>query len=389
MLAGISFALLLILISTLGWADEERISALLTRYTSEVVLSLLLGVLLFATAMQLDSKLITAHRWSITYAATLGTAISIALAGLAIWGFLNLLNLFITWDFGITIVGAFLFAAIVAPTDSVAVLSIIKRIKLNHNVRAYISGEALFNDATAIILFVLILQFAQNPDSIQPGNLIVEFFWIAGGAVALGLGTGFLGAYLVDTSDKGKIAVLITVGIALGTGGLADALETSNAIAVAVAGLTFAQCRSQHVTKRDGAIQDFWNTIDGIVNPLFFALIGLELLVVQWNLTVVAAALLCLPAIIIARYASLLFPWLAIRKKSGNAISHSALLLMTWIGIRGGVSFALALSIPSDSIYRTPAITGAFVVVVLSVLVQGLSVPKVANYLASSMGGKK
>ena len=389
MLAGIFFALILLAVGQFGLVDEGQIAQILTKYTTEFVLSLLLGVLLFATAMQLDTGLITEHRWSITYAATLGTAISIALAGLAIWAFLNLVNIFISWDFGITIVAAFLFAAIVAPTDSVAVLSIIQRIKVSNPIRAYISGEALFNDATAIVLFVLILQFAQRPDSIQPGNLIAEFFWIAGAAVALGLGTGFVGAYLVGTTEKGKSAVLITVGIALGTGGLADILHTSNAIAVAVAGLTFAQCRSQHMTKRDGAIHNFWNTIDGIVNPLFFALIGLELLVVEWSLTVVAASLLCLPAILLARYASLLLPWLGLRQRSSGRISHAALVLMTWIGIRGGVSFALALSIPSDSVYRSPAITGTFVVVILSVLIQGLSVPAVAKRLAPSLSGAK
>ena len=383
MLGGIFFALILIVVSRFGIVDEEQIAGLLTKYTSEVVLSLLLGVLLFASAMQLDSKLITSHRWSITYAATLGTAISVGLTGLIIWGFLNLLNLFINWDFGITVVGSFLFAAIVAPTDSVAVMSIIKRIKLTPPIKAYISGEALFNDATAIVLFLLISQFAHNPDSIQPGGLIAEFLWISGGAVGLGLVTGIIGAYLVNTTERRKVSVLLTIGIALGTGGIADAIGTSNAIAVAVAGLTFVQRRADHATtKKDSAIHEFWKSIDGIVNPLFFALIGLELLVVNWNLPVVVAAVLCLPAIVLARYASLLLPWLAFKRN--NYVTHSALLLMTWIGIRGGVSFALALSIPSDSIYRTPAITGTFVVVVLSVLVQGLSVPKMANRLESS-----
>jgi CPA1 family monovalent cation:H+ antiporter len=337
--------------------------------------------------MQLDSKLITHHRWSITYAATVGTAISVGLTGLVIWAFLNLVNLFIGWDFGITIIAAFLFAAIVAPTDSVAVMSIMRRIKLNPPIKAYISGEALFNDATAIVLFLLISQFAHNPDSIQPGSVLLEFLWIAGGAVVLGLCTGFLGAYLVDTTERGTVSVLLTIGIALGTGGLADALGTSNAIAVAVAGLTFVQRRSEYTTKRDAPIHEFWTTIDGIVNPLFFALIGLELLVVSWNLPIIVAAIFCAPAIVIARYASLLLPWLAIRRQSH--VSHAALLLMTWIGIRGGVSFALALSIPSESEYRVPAITGTFVVVVLSVLIQGLSVPTMARRLGPALSKSK
>ena len=389
MLAGIVFALILLAIGNLGLVDEPHIADILTKYTSEVVLSLLLGVLLFASAMQLDSKLITQHRWSITYAATLGTAISVGLTGLMIWAFMNLLNLFIGWDFAITVVGSFLFAAIIAPTDSVAVMSIMRRIKLTPPIRAYISGEALFNDATAIVLFILISQFAHNPGSIQPGNLFLEFFWIAGGAVLLGLCTGFIGAYLVDTTKRGTVSVLLTIGIALGTGGLADALETSNAIAVVVAGLTFVQRRSEYTSKRDAPIHEFWKSIDGIVNPLFFALIGLELLVVNWDISVVVWAIFCLPAIIVARYASLLLPWLAMRSKNRSYVSHAALMLMTWIGIRGGVSFALALGIPSDSIFRVPAITATFVVVVLSVLIQGLSVPAMARRLEPALTGDK
>ena len=409
MLSGIFFALILLALGDFEIVKIRTVKQLLDLYSSDIVLSLLLGVLLFAGAMQLDSKMVRRHRWSITYAATLGTGISIAITGCFVYWTLNWLN-YITpenWDMKVGWGVSFLFAAVIAPTDPVAVMSILRRLKVKGAIKAYIAGESLFNDATSIVVFLLILQFwskgtagagAASADTvIDPSAAVVamEFIWIAGGAVLLGLVTGSLGAYLVKTAKKKSLIVLLTVGIALGTGGLADALGISNAVAVTVAGIVFGQRRADYIDSKDRPIHEFWKTIDNVVNPLFFALIGLELLVVQWDVQVAVASVVVFPVVICARYASLLIPWLAsLGSTKMLKINHAGLVLMTWAGIRGGVSFALALSIPDyitsefndNSPIRPAFLLSTFIVVVLSVIIQGLTTEPVAKRLSKQLG---
>ena len=169
MIAGLVFALALIALGSVGIVEVDWLKGLLTRYSSDIVLSLLLGLLLFAGAMQLDSKLVRRYRWSITYAATLGTGISILITGFALWGVLNWLDTLTpaNWDMSVRLVVALLFAAVIAPTDPVAVMSILRRLKVKGAIKAYISGESLFNDATAIVVFLLLLQLIQH-DAAMP-----------------------------------------------------------------------------------------------------------------------------------------------------------------------------------------------------------------------------
>ena len=407
MISGIFFALILLGLGDFEIVKIHTVKQLLDLYSSDIVLSLLLGLLLFAGAMQLDSKLVRRHRWSITYAATLGTGISIAITGCFVYWTLQWLN-YVTpanWNMQVGWGVAFLFAAVIAPTDPVAVMSILRRLKVKGAIKAYISGESLFNDATSIVVFLLILQFwskvspaggAGTEAAIDPTAAVVaiEFLWIAGGAVLLGLITGSLGAYLVKTTGKKSLTVLLTIGIALGTGGLADALGISNAVAVTIAGIVFGQRRADYIDSKDRPIHEFWKTIDNVVNPLFFALIGLELLVVQWDFQVAVASVVVFPVVICARYASLLIPWFASLGSSKMLkINHAGLVLMTWAGIRGGVSFALALSIPdyitgeynSSEPIRPDFLLSTFIVVVLSVVIQGLTTEPVAKRLSKQL----
>ncbi len=409
MIAGLVFALVLIALGSLGIVEVDWLKGLLTRYSSDIVLSLLLGLLLFAGAMQLDSKLVRRYRWSITYAATLGTGISILITGFALWGVLNWLNTVTPadWDMSVRLVVALLFAAVIAPTDPVAVMSILRRLKVKGAIKAYISGESLFNDATAIVVFLLLLQLIQHDAAmaasagrlgseasgaagLKLSTITLEFVWIAGGAVLLGLLTGLFGAYLVNTTDKKGLRVLLTIGIALGTGGLADALGMSNAVAVTVAGIVFGQRRADYSGSKDLPIHEFWKSVESVVNPLFFALIGLELLVVKWNLQVAAATAICFPVVIFARYASLLIPWMAsLGSERMLKINHTGLMLMTWAGMRGGVSFALALSLPSEGkdneTLRADFLLATFIIVVMSVVIQGLSIGMVTSRLSKRL----
>ncbi len=400
MLFGILLAGILIGIGNMGILEEAQMTRFLDRYSSEVVLSFLLGMLLFSGAMQLDTALIKKYRNSIVYAATLGTVLSITMTGTFVWLFMGWMNSITppTWDYKVTFMGALLFAAIIAPTDPVAIMSLLRRLKLSQAIRAYIAGESLFNDAISIIAFILLLQLVVlgNPffdgdtatnNVVSGWGLSLDFLWIAGGAILLGLATGRLGVALFTSSGKNGLGILVTIGTALGTGGLADALGVSSAVAVTIAGITFAQLRSERESGSEStrAVGEFWTSIDGVINPLFFALIGLELLVLSWNLQTTLAAILLFPIIIFARYASLSVPWLL--RPGKRRINQPGLLLMTWAGMRGGVSFALALGMPSgtaeQATLRDGFILAVFIIVVMSVLIQGLTMGPVARFLSS------
>lgn len=400
MLFGIILAGILIGIGYLGIIDENQIKRFLDRYSSEVVLSFLLGLLLFSGAMQLDTALIRKYRTAIIYAATLGTVLSITITGTFVWLFMEWMNSITPpdWDYKVPFLGALLFAAIIAPTDPVAIMSLLRRLKLSQAIRAYVAGESLFNDAISIIAFILLLQLVVfgNPLTAQEGSsapeisgwtLTLDFFWIAGGAIILGLMTGRLGVALFTSSGKDGLGILVTIGTALGTGGLADALGVSSAVAVTIAGISFAQFRSARDSGSENtrAVEDFWTSIDGVINPLFFALIGLELLVLSWNLHTALAGVMLFPIILFARYASLSVPWLL--RPGGRRINQPGLLLMTWAGMRGGVSFALALSMPVGTAeqiaLRDGFILSVFIIVVMSVLVQGLTMGPVARALTT------
>lgn len=400
MLFGILLAGILMGVGNLGIIDEDQITHFLDRYSSEVVLSFLLGMLLFSGAMQLDTALVRKYRTSIIYAATIGTVLSITITGTFVWLFMGWMNSItpLDWNYEVTFLGALLFAAIIAPTDPVAIMSLLRRLKLSQAIRAYVAGESLFNDAISIIAFILLLQLvvlgnpffqsgSNTPAEISGWTLSLDFLWIAGGAIILGLATGRLGVALFTSSRKDGLGILVTIGTALGTGGLADALGVSSAVAVTIAGITFAQFRSERESgsERTRALEDFWTSIDGVVNPLFFALIGLELLVLSWNLHTTLASLMLFPIILFARYASLSVPWLL--RPGSRRVNQAGLLLMTWTGMRGGVSFALALGMPSttpeQATLRDGFILSVFIIVVMSVLIQGLTMGPVARFLTT------
>ncbi len=363
-----------------GWVNPDLTNPLKSLISqidfSKVLLEILLSFLLFAGALHTNFDQLRVQRWPILAFATFGVLVSTFLVGGLMYYLLPLFGL----DIGF--INCLLFGALISPTDPIAVLGILKKVGVPKKLETKIVGESLFNDGIGVVVFLTIFAIAQagleNVTFGEIGLLLVEE---VGGGIALGFGLGFMAFYLMKSIDDYSVEVLITLAIVMGGYLLAQSLHFSGPLAVVVAGLIIG-----HDTIRDSSMSDitelyvdkFWETLDALLNGILFVLIGLEILVLPFEKAYIFAGLVAIPIILMARYVSLGIPILAFRKKL-NFVPNTG-LMMTWGGLRGGISIALALTL-TQAMDRDPFLIITYLVVIFSIIVQGLSIGKVANRL--------
>ncbi|MEE2907545.1 MAG: sodium:proton antiporter [Planctomycetota bacterium] len=373
MLAAASFSLVLLLLDAIGAMDDTwAVNMIQGIDFKEVVFKGLLCFLLFAATMQTDSDLLSKSRWSILYLSTVGVVLSALICGTLLWFIANALGVSLPW------IGAMVFGALIAPTDPVAITSILKKSAIRQQVKSPIIGEAMFNDAAAIVLFYLVAHLSITGADFSAVSVTVMFCWQLVGGIALGVMLGWLGQYLLSTVTSASVCVLITVGLVFGGSTLAETIRVSGPTAMVVAGLIVAAKRGFTEADRSHPVVNFWSVIDVGLNAVLFVLIGLELLLIAFNWPAFLSGLVAIPIVVLARYLSLVIPWFSINRQKW--LPHSTLMLMTWIGLRGGVSIALALTISRKSEFRQDFIIMTFVVVIFSLFVQGFTVPTIAKH---------
>jgi CPA1 family monovalent cation:H+ antiporter len=396
MLAGLAFAGLAMAID---WADigQFNLSAYAQRHYnfSQIVLDLLLPFILFAAAMQIDLASLKKSGAGIAYLSTIGVLIFVGIWGSLICLVLNLLDWYIGPNIGMTFWAAILFASMMASTDAAAVLSTMRHTVLPRQVRTLVAGESLFNDAVSIILFLTVLAFVasgqQLTASMAAWDLGKEIF----GGLLIGLAGGLIGSYMLNTSRGHSTQVLITVAVVLGGSVLANIspINASSPLAMVVAGIVIARSRFYAEASEQHPLVNFWRVVDNAMNGILFLFVGLEILVIaekiHWNM--VLAATICFPLMLIARYLSLFIPWtLFNRTIFRGRLTHADLGLLTWCGLRGGIAIALAFRIPDaadNGRVRDYFILGAFTIVVLSLLLQGLTTSAIARRISGLTPG--
>jgi CPA1 family monovalent cation:H+ antiporter len=344
---------------------------------ADALLKGMLGFLLFAGALHVDFDSLHEQKWPVALMATLGVLISTALVAL---GF-HVLT-------GVPILIAFVFGALISPTDPVAVLSLLKSIKVPKALETKIAGESLFNDGVAYVVFLIATAaaFRQAPDApinvLEMGQLfLVE---AVGGAV-LGGALGWVVYRIMRQMDDYAIEVLLTLALVMGTYSLAHALHMSGPIAVVVAGLLIGHKGVKYgmsVTTREH-IDAFWRLIDEILNAVLFLLIGLEVLTVAVEADYLLYGLATVPLVLVARAIAIGVPITALRLR--RAFSPGVIPIMTWGGLRGAISVALVLSLP-DHPEKPLLLTVTFVVVIFSIIVQGLTTGRVVRYYMTKGG---
>jgi CPA1 family monovalent cation:H+ antiporter len=356
----------------LGLGIEEHWLGLVRSINfDETLLVGMLGFLLFAGALKLDLEELLRRKWEVLLLATVGTALSTALIGAAAYGITSWLGLHIGY------LHCMLFGALISPTDPIAVLGIMRASGVPKGLEVLISGESLFNDGVGVVLFVTLLGIIEGEMGASAGGSLLFFVQEFGGGVLFGLLLGW-GAFLVLRSiDNYQVEILVTLALVMGGYSLAAALHTSGPIAMVVAGLLIGNHGRQFAMSERTRhnLDTFWELVDQILNSLLFLLIGLEVLIVTLSAPILIAGLLTVAAALIARFVSVGIPLSLLRTLKGYG--GQALVIMTWGGLRGGISVALALSLPRGY-ERDTIIAMTYIVVVFSIIVQGLTVKRLS-----------
>ena len=347
----------------------------------EALMEGFLSALLFAGAVHIDLSEIAARKWAITLMATVGVLISTFLVGGAIWFVARFL------EFDLPFIWALVFGALISPTDPVAVLGILKTVHVPPLLSAKIAGESLFNDGVGVVIFTIMMALALGTGhgagefgAIQVAGLfITEAF----GGAALGLVCGLIAFLLMYSLDEHNLEIMITLALVTGAYTVALHLHVSGPIAMVVSGLLIgnqgARLAMSEKTRRH--VFQFWELTDEILNSVLFLLIGLEVLVIRPSPEHAWLALAAIPIVLTARWVSVSVPigLMAIRER----FTRGAIRILTWGGLRGGISVALALSLPAVA-YKAPILTATYAVVVFSIIVQGLTMkPLVRRIMAN------
>jgi monovalent cation:H+ antiporter, CPA1 family len=333
-----------------------------------------LSFLLFAGALHIDLKDLLRRKWTIGVLATAGVVISTALIGAGT----SLVFRFVGLD--LPLVECLIFGALISPTDPVAVLGMLQRSGVPQGLKATIAGESMFNDGVGIVIFTLLLGIAHGGERVGPVEVAGAFLLEAGGAVALGLATGWLAFLFIRTIDEYNLELLFALALAAGTYSLALALGVSGPIATVVAGLVIGNHgirygMSETTTRH---LRAFWGFVDEALNAILFLLIGLEVAAVRLDPPHLAAAALAIPLALAARAISVAVPALPLHlheRQKGRAVA-----LLTWAGLRGGISIALVLSLPAGA-ERDRLLAACYAVVLFTMVIQGLTVGRLAARL--------
>ena len=272
------------------------------------------------------------------------------------------------------------FGALISPTDPIAVLSLLKNAGAPKSLEVKITGESLFNDGVAVVVFLVLAEVAAGTHEPTVGYVAGLFAQEAVGGVVFGLGLGYLAYWLLKSIDQYQIEVLITLALVTGGYALAGALHLSGPIAVVVAGLMVGnQGRVLAMSdKTREHLDTFWELIDEILNAVLFVLIGLEVLVLTFTQHYLLASVLMIPLILLSRLLAIGLPIALLSRV--RSFTPGAVWLMTWGGLRGGISVALALSLAAGP-DRDVIVAMTYVVVVFSIVVQGLTMEKLVKYL--------
>ena len=332
----------------------------------ETLMNGMLSFLLFAGALHVDLDQLRRGRWQIAILSTIGVVASTLIVGGGFW--------LLTSVLGITVpfIWCLVFGALISPTDPVAVMGVMKTAHVPPTLQATIAGESLFNDGVGVVIFSIMLASALSGAEFSLLHAGEMFAVEALGGALLGLVVGWIGFKGMKAIDDYAVEVLISLAVVMGGYSLASALHISGPVAMAVAGLLIGNHGVAHAMSdvTQDYLLKFWALLDEVLNGVLFLLIGLEAVVLAERFGLLGLGLLTIPLVLVARAVSVGLPLLAWRNLLPFRLAFP---VMVWGGLRGGISIALALSLPAGPM-KDVLLAGTYVVVLFSVLVQGGSI---------------
>jgi CPA1 family monovalent cation:H+ antiporter len=374
MTAALVLSLLLIAGGWLGLGGERWAEELLGTIDFNILLMQgMLSFLLFAGALHVDLNALLERKWSILSLATIGVVLSTLLMGTLFYLLADLFGAPIPY------LWALLFGALISPTDPIAVMGILRNANAPKSLESMIIGESLFNDGVGVVVFSLLLGIAASGHEVSAGEAGLLFLEEAVGGAVFGLVLGYLAYRLLRSVDQHAVEVLITLALVSGGYYLAGRLHTSGPIAMVVAGLFIGNHgrvfgMSEKSRER---LDNFWELIDEILNALLFAMIGFEILILDLEPVFLPIVMFTIPLALAVRFVCVGAPISVLKLVRGYP--WGTVGLMTWGGVRGGISIALALALPASP-HRALILVVTYAIVVFSILVQGLSLGRAVRW---------
>lgn len=352
------------------------VRATLTQFDfTRFLMGSVLCFLLFAGSLHVRVAALKAVWRSIAAYSTLSVLLATGLVGLGTYGLLHLAGV------GLPLLPCLLFGALIAPTDPIAVLGILKTTDLNKNIETNLAGESLFNDGFGVVVFITLLELATPGGAIDLGSAAWLLLREAGGGLLAGAVLGYLGYRLIRTVDHFQTEIMLTLALVMGGYALCDALGVSGPLAMVVAGLAIGNVsRSQAVSDntRD-YLEKFWEALDEVLNAVLFVLMGLELVVIGFSPFYLALGVAVAGLSLLVRYVALALPTRLLGLS--RQLPPRTLLILSWGGLRGGISLALALGLP-DELHPEVFVPITFAVVLFSSAVQGLTLKPLLSWLS-------
>ena len=374
MIISLVLSIILLVLGKLGWSDLSQHANTVLRSIDfhETLMNGMLSFLLFAGALHVNINDLNQQRGVIGFLATFGVIASTFIIGSLSWVVLNALNIPLPFIY------CLLFGALISPTDPIAVIGILKTARVPKSLETKIAGESLFNDGIGVVVFIVLAGIAATGQDISYPTIGLLFLQEAVGGLVFGLALGALAYYLLKDVDNYQLEVLLTLAAVMGGYALCTFLHISGPIAVVVAGLFIGNHgRKLAMTEKTRLhLDSFWELIDEILNAVLFVLIGLELLLLVLKTEYFLAALAIIPLVLFARYISVGTPILLLGRV--RRFTPGVVQIMTWGGLRGGISVALALSLPLSA-ERDIIVTLTYAVVIFSIIVQGLTISRMVD----------
>lgn len=377
MLIALCMSLFMNVMDSFGFPLKQHAELLLGSINfNKALLHGMLSFLLFAGALHININDLMDRKWSIGSLATVGTLLSTFLIGTLMWWGLGLFGLSMSYAY------CLLFGSLISPTDPIAVLSILKTSGVPKSLEMKIAGESLFNDGIGVVVFLVVLEIATGTHELDVVHIGLLFARETAGGALFGLVIGYLTYLMLKTVDNYQVEVLLTLALVAGGYALADALHLSGPIAIVVAGLLIGnQGRLLAMSEETRyPLDTFWELVDEILNAVLFVLIGLEILMLSFTRQYLMVSVLIIPLVVVSRFIAVGIPMTLLR--TFRTFSPGAIRIMTWGGLRGGISIALALSIPSSP-ERHMILAVTYAVVIFSILVQGTTIKSMVKRMVN------
>ena len=382
MAVALVFSLVLLVLGKFGFGIEAEAQRFIGAIDfNEALMHGMLGFLLFAGALHVKLDELLDLKWVIGSMAVVGTILSSLITGLLGYWLFDLIGL------PLPLLYCLLFGALISPTDPIAVMGVLRQARLPKALEMKIVGESLFNDGVGVVIFLIVLNLVPKA-SFSVTDVLALFAEEAVGGAALGLALGYVAYRMLWSVDNYQVEILITRALVKGSFALADLLHTSGPIAVVVAGLLIGNQGRQWAMseKTREHLDSFWELLDELLNAVLFVLIGLEVLILSFQRPYLLAGLVAIPIVLVARWLSVFVQVKAL--SFVREFTERTITILTWGGLRGGISVALALSLPLGPT-RDAVVTITYAVVVFSILVQGLTINRVLGAANRNSGTRE